>query len=45
MDVLKFYLYFNFLRDILILIQILFIAYLNFRKIKEDVESGLFFFI
>lgn len=43
MDVLKFYLYFNFLRDILILIQILFIAYLNFRKIKEDVESGLFF--
>jgi len=43
MDVLKFYLYFNFLRDILILIQILFIAYLSFKKIKEEVVSGLFF--
>ncbi len=43
MDVIKFYLYFNFLRDILILIQILFIAYLGFKKIKEEVEAGLFF--
>lgn len=43
MDILKFYFYFNFLRDILILIQILFIIYLSFKKIKEDVEGGLLF--
>lgn len=43
MDVFKYYQLLNFIRDILILLQILFIFYLGLKEIKKDTRNGLFF--
>lgn len=41
MNLIDFYYYFNLFRDILILIQILLVLSLIFRKMKENVNTGL----